>query len=398
MKKTKATRRSKRTVPPSTALPAFVKGKPFVVGAMIAHETETILRAVKSVLPLVDALVIVDSGLASLTRIAIRKEGGPKPVRFFPFTWEDNFAAARNAALDAAHAVGGEWALVVDTDEWLHFERAPSLAVPSGEALRNFLGTQGASAMMVAHSSRTYSQPRVIRVGGKGPRGKYEGRVHEAYASPNPRPTITGLTFCDAPKTPAQARAKFERDLRILREVTKAEPKTQRWWYYLGQTCECLGDEDLWNEGIDAFMRAATGEGWDEEGAWGAYRAAVMRSAPKRQVTDEDRRAALEYVLTGLRRSPGTAELSALAGFLSYQLGRFGNARAWAEMAIALGCAEGIGDALGRVLFRDLPELYEKPFLLAGFALERQDAPAALVESYRRRANRALEKREAIGS
>lgn len=78
---------------------------------MIARDEERCIgEALDSVKDLADELIVVDTGSADGTAGEARRRG----ARVVPFAWGNDFAAARNAALEAARC---RWILVIDADE-----------------------------------------------------------------------------------------------------------------------------------------------------------------------------------------------------------------------------------------------------------------------------------------
>ena len=79
--------------------------------AMIVKNEESVLgHCLESVQGLVDEIVIVDTGSSDAT-VEIAEAHG---ARVFPFAWVNDFALARNYALDRCT---GDWLLVLDADE-----------------------------------------------------------------------------------------------------------------------------------------------------------------------------------------------------------------------------------------------------------------------------------------
>ena len=92
---------------------------------MIARNEEALLPGcLQSVAGVVDEIILADTGSTDTTAEIARAAG----AHVIPFTWNDDFAAARNAALAAAT---GDWILVMDADERL----APGAGAPLREAL-----------------------------------------------------------------------------------------------------------------------------------------------------------------------------------------------------------------------------------------------------------------------
>lgn len=85
---------------------------------MIARDEEDVLEdCLRSAEGVCDEIVIVDTGSQDGTREIARRHGAQ--VRDVP--WRDDFAAARNAGLEAAH---GDWVLILDADERFEGTRA----------------------------------------------------------------------------------------------------------------------------------------------------------------------------------------------------------------------------------------------------------------------------------
>lgn len=88
---------------------------------MIVKNEETFLSQVlESVKPVVDEMVILDTGSSDRT-IDIAQEYG---ARVYHFQWGNDFSAARNHALQY---VQGKWVLVLDGDEVLTPEIVPEI-------------------------------------------------------------------------------------------------------------------------------------------------------------------------------------------------------------------------------------------------------------------------------
>jgi glycosyltransferase involved in cell wall biosynthesis len=79
---------------------------------IVKNEEERLANCLKSIKGFVDEIILVDTGSSDRT-ISIGKKFGAK---IFKYTWNDDFAAARNYALEQAQ---GTWILVLDADEVL---------------------------------------------------------------------------------------------------------------------------------------------------------------------------------------------------------------------------------------------------------------------------------------
>lgn len=138
-------------------------------------------------------------------------------------------------------------------------------------------------------------------------------------------------------------------------------PNDPRWWYYLGDTRDGLGDQA---GAVSSFLRCWGCDGWDEESAWAMYRAASIESGRGHH------QYAAGYCLLGLQRHAGIAELYWLAGFSCYQMGRHRDAILWCERAVQLGAHRGAFAQQERIGFRYPPALYEAPFDVLRYAYQ----------------------------
>ena len=77
---------------------------------IVKDEENNLARCLASVKPIVDEMVIVDTGSTDRTRDIAEFFG----ARVYEFEWSDNFAEARNFSLSKAK---GDWILIMDADE-----------------------------------------------------------------------------------------------------------------------------------------------------------------------------------------------------------------------------------------------------------------------------------------
>lgn len=133
---------------------------------MIVKNEEAFLEScLHSIQSLVDEIVIADTGSTDRSK-AIAEAFG---ARIYDFTWRNDFAAARNYALNHAQ---GKWVLYIDADE----------RVRPTDAFR--LKEQLLDASYVAHyvqlhprrGATPYPELRIFR---NDPRIRFQGRIHE---------------------------------------------------------------------------------------------------------------------------------------------------------------------------------------------------------------------------
>jgi len=210
---------------------------------MIArNEARCIERCLHSARPHVDSMWVLDTGSSDDTPAIARRAG----ARVESFAWCDDFAAARNAALQLADA---DWSLVLDADEWL-VEGAPVLQAlriggpPAVGVIRvdNLFGADEATA-----SCSMSWLSRVL------PRGvRYSGRVHEQPDAGWPRRRLDVVVrhdgYLDGPM-----RGKRGRNEQLLRLALAETPDDAYLQYQLGKDLELRA---LYAQALPHYQRA----------------------------------------------------------------------------------------------------------------------------------------------
>lgn len=199
------------------------------------NEESSIGMAIKSVLALVDEVVVVDTGSTDNTRIIAEGYG----ARVVDVSWSDDFSAARNAALDEATC---NWILVLDADEFLQpirpveFQRL--LHNPGIAGYRLQVGSNAAEEVAEDSASlRLFRRDQDVR---------YSYPIFEQlepslkrWADPQglviADSNLVVLSETESSENPSNGR---ERNLRILRKALDAHPREPYFPYKLA--CEGL--------------------------------------------------------------------------------------------------------------------------------------------------------------
>jgi tetratricopeptide (TPR) repeat protein len=314
-----------------------------VATTLTASNADIIGDALASAVAQVDRCLVIDTGARDATLEVARQVAGDK-LLVSEFQWKNDFAAARNFALEAAQAAGARWAVTVDTDERLIFD--------PGFDLRKALEATRTNVLLVGEEGGSYGKERIIRL---PTATRWTGPTHEALGGQREGESeqLAGVRFRELPKDEATLRRKFERDVAILRKYTRQHAREPRWHYYLGASHQDLGE---FAAAIDAYRACAALGGWAEEGAWACYRAAECCCSLQRW---DD---AIKFCAQGLAIRPATAELAWLAGYAAYQAKRYEDAIAWSNMAVVNGLHDGAGAGFPRKSFRNPSALYEGPY------------------------------------
>jgi len=263
-------RHSSFTIP---GLPTMQASIPNLSICMIVRdEADRIARCVQRHLGLADEIVVVDTGSKDETPGLAREAG----ARVVEFEWRDDFAAARNASLEAAR---GRWALILDADEWIEEEDFARVRELCGEgapeaaytiATRTYMNDAGQigwegcanppgdasdlSGFLTSWKVRLFPLRRDIR---------FEGEIHELVENSIVRAGLRILR-CDAvvhhrqaerESDPAALRRKQERYLRLSRAKVERNPGDPKALHELGMIAY---EMELFQESASAFSRAAS--------------------------------------------------------------------------------------------------------------------------------------------
>ena len=201
-------------------------------------EAPRIQRLLNSVAPWVDDMLVLDTGSRDDTVQRAVASG----ARVAHFSWCDDFAAARNAALAHSHA---DWHLVLDADEWL---------VEGGPALHELATIQpdfvGALRLDdvdapggVVHSWLSRLLPGAVR---------YGGRVHEQPLHQLPVKRVPLVVRHDGYSS-ARLALKHGRNRRLLRAELDESPNDAYLWYQLGKDHAAYDEHP---QAADAFLQA----------------------------------------------------------------------------------------------------------------------------------------------
>lgn len=209
---------------------------------IVRNEEKNLLQSLESIIGQVDEIIVVDTGSEDET-VSIAKKYGAKIVNI---KWQDDFAAARNAALSQAT---GEWILFLDADEYFTKETAANLRSVVQE-------TQDANLLMIymqnidcqtGASLLNFYAPRLYR---KAAGLHYVGRIHEQlrYNDGLLEPVLfvnpSRLSLIHTGYTPELSKVKAERNLNLLLGEIKESKTPELFYMYLAETYDGLEEPD----------------------------------------------------------------------------------------------------------------------------------------------------------
>lgn len=204
---------------------------PTISLALIAKNEEVfIARCLNSVRPFVDEMIVVDTGSTDRTMEIAASLG----AKVSEFAWIDDFAAARNAAIERTT---GDWILVLDADEYFECSSGND-----AEKLQRFV-SQGEWIGRITVKSRFLQngseQTVQARIGRLFPRSvRYQGAIHEQLASDLPR-VDSGLALLHDGYYETD---KSERNLRLLHKELERSPGNSYLLFHLAKEYRGLKD------------------------------------------------------------------------------------------------------------------------------------------------------------
>ena len=228
--------------------------------AIVRNEAKIIERCVASLLPHIDAAIVVDTGSSDDTvwilEDMFRAAGKPLELHGVHF---ENFEQARNAALKAARESELPWdyLLLSDADMELRVKQPPLLNGEKGLSydIRQVAGPLG------------YYNRRLLS---RHAQGWYVGVTHEYLDVPSDG-TLDGAEFVDHADG-ANRPDKFSRDIALLERALQTETRPgliQRYHFYLAGSYYDSGD---FAKAAEHYRLRTTLGGFDEEVWYARYR------------------------------------------------------------------------------------------------------------------------------
>ena len=300
------------------------------------NESRNLAESLASIRDIADRILVVDTGSTDDTVEIARRYGAES----LSFPWQDDFAAARNFALD--HAVPSE----VPADDWILFLDADE-SLPHAEGFREMLAglddrqpaPEGVLLTLVNVDADAegleISRFHALRLWRQRPYYRYRGAIHEMLVDTRtgrpPEPCAVDQRFLvrHTGYSSARVRAKLLRDLAMLEADVQAhgeQPLTTR---YLADVCYGLG---CYEDAVRAARKALAAPVATVAGDRDLYDV-LLRSLQKlgRPLAEQQ-----EVVCEALAHLTGTAR----AEFVGWQ----------GQLRLAAGDAAGAHDALAACL------------------------------------------------
>jgi tetratricopeptide (TPR) repeat protein len=224
---------------------------------IVKNESKIITRLLESVLPIIDCYCVCDTGSTDDTVDMIKnffeKKNIPGKVFVEPFK---NFSHNRNVALNNCLGMS-DFVLLLDADMCLQINKFD----------KKQLNEYDSFCILQGNDSFYYYNSRIVRNNGLY---DYAGVTHEYINLPpnnrNKNISRDELFILDIGDGGSKT-DKFERDIRLLLDGIKEEPKNQRYYFYLANSYHDIG---RYGEAINIYKKRIEFGGWKEE-VWYSY-------------------------------------------------------------------------------------------------------------------------------
>lgn len=224
---------------------------------IVKNESKIIERLLKSVLPIIDTYCICDTGSTDNTKELItsffEKHNIKGKIIEEPFK---NFAHNRNFSLHSCVGMS-DYVLLLDADMVLDIKNFNKINL---HRANHFSILQGSPSFY-------YYNTRIVKNTGLY---KYVGVTHEYIDCPkgtNGAQIAKDELFITDIGDGGAKSDKFERDIRLLTEGLKEEPKNARYHFYLANSYH---DSGKYEEAIEIYKKRIDLGGWNQE-VWYSY-------------------------------------------------------------------------------------------------------------------------------
>ena len=210
---------------------------------IVKNEEAMLARCLESVKG-VDEIIIVDTGSTDKTK----EIASQFTDKIFDFEWCDDFAKARNFALDNC---SGDWVLSIDADEVLEEGGIEKIREYINSTNKNSLG------ILMRSGNNAYHVPRLFR---NIVSIKWVGKIHELPSLRQEENTHIAITYYSSPAHTLDPK----RNLRILQSAYIENPDDTRTLFYLGREYAYYQE---WAKAIKIFEKYLTLSVWLPERA-----------------------------------------------------------------------------------------------------------------------------------
>lgn len=301
---------------------------------IVKNEEKNIEQALSWGKGIVSEQIVVDTGSTDRT-VEIAERMGAKVCHF---TWIDDFAAAKNHAIEQAQY---EWIALLDADEYLNAEDAAKL-LPCIEELHDTMWDGIAMGWLHLNAEgKVTEMDTQIRVFRNRPGLRYCRRIHEYLALDGipiravDRVQTFGIFHTGYVKEALHAKTASGRNIRLIQKELEEHPDAYEMWGYLGNEY-CA--EERYEEAEAAYLKGISlmpeqlVEGRDTMGPYIYERLLVLRAFLDKREEAE----ILEVYEEAVRRVPKEADYDYYLGDYYATAGDYRTAEKYLRRAVRI--------------------------------------------------------------
>ena len=277
------------------------------------NEEENIGTWLTSMKKIADEMIVVDTGSTDRT-VEMAKEAG---ARVFHHAWQNDFAAAKNCALEKAK---GDWILFLDADEYFSPQTIAKVRPLLLEVEKSTKPIVGVICRLVNidkdQGNRFTGAIFQLRIFRNSPDLRYEGKIHEhvvdAHRAEHEMFVTPELVIFHTGYSQHIVRKKLERNLDFLRQKEEAEGESVDDALHYMDCYYGLGD---FAKAVEYAQKAIASKivYMGREGAeyWGLVRALLAQKRPKEEL--------VPVLQEAMEKYPDLAEFPMEFGLLAWE-------------------------------------------------------------------------------
>ncbi len=231
---------------------------------IVKNEKDVIRRCLDSVIPVIDYWVIVDTGSTDGTQKIVTEHLKDIPGKLFERPWK-NWGETRTEALRLAQEEGeGDYLLFMDADDILEMGADVEFTSLSADLYHMWRGSK----------SFSYLKPQLAKMDLPW---KWVGVTHEYLALdfPYTSATLENVRYMtlEGGAGAKDPKRKFWKNIDLLEEALKKEPKNDRYAFYLAESYRDAGEK---GKALEWYQNRIKIGGWEEETFWAMLQSALL--------------------------------------------------------------------------------------------------------------------------
>lgn len=215
---------------------------------IVKNEEKDLPRWLENTAVYADERIVVDTGSTDTTLAILEKaqagQGTQSPIRVHRIAWQDDFAAAKNFAIEQAT---GDWIAFLDADEYF---AAPELVRPYIETINEEDRPDAVQLPMVHidedRDGKEMYRSAAVRVFRRTDDMRYTGRIHENLVKRNGKVALRSETeklyILHAGYSAKRMEQKMERNFAHLQKEIAEKGEQPVHWRYLAESYYGFGD------------------------------------------------------------------------------------------------------------------------------------------------------------